>query len=222
MKIEWPAKKSFIEGVHYGFEYVLLDPKCKPLHAPVQCKDFLTDAFWSEATGKPASIYGFTWKPGTLDPKAETFRIALKYKDESMAARKGALQAFLSILEGGLGYMPKSTVRLDESKKILVVTFPRAWTVKPVLVSAFLLFLRMGCVYDGTVVKPWVRKFAEGKITPLAAVDTAYVKQAQDRINDFLDGKAMFTQTYAQYTQDRIGDLHSRSGIVNWKEGKQG
>lgn len=218
MKINWPAKKSFCEAVKFGFEYVLLDPKRVPLHAPIQCKDFLTDVFWSEHVGKPVSIYGFSWKPGMLDPKAKTFMIACKYNDQSMSPYVGPVQKLLKTFEDELGYRPTSHAALDDSERIMVVTFPRAWTVKPIHVSAFSLLLRMGCTYDGSKLKDWLPGVAEGSIKMLAGCDVSYVKRALPRLLDMAKGNAAFKQAYSDYGPENTSMLHHSSGIVNWRE----
>lgn len=214
MKIVWPEKKFYAEAVKYGFEYVLLGAQNKPLHGPVQCKDFFNDAFWSEAMGKPAKIYGFAWEPGML-PKAKTYRIAVRYNGEDMTEYAKNLARFLHALEKNLEF-DSSKVVVDETGKTAVVTFDASWVSKPILVSAFTLFLRVGCLYEEGSVAEYLDGFPK-RTKVLAACDQTYVQRALPRLHEIVKGKSNFKQSWSDYTESNISALHHSSGVVNWR-----
>lgn len=213
--IAWLEKARFAEAVSFGFEYALLGKNLTPLHAPVQCKDFFNDTFWSEATGEPAKIYGFEWKPGML-PKAKTYSMAVRYNKKDMTEYARALVSFLHPIEKKLDFV-LSKVVVDDTGLTAVITFDADWTTKPVLISAFTLLLRVGCTFPGGSIPEYLAAFGAGKVKALAGCDTSYVNRALARLTEIVGGKSNFAQKYSDYTTSTISALHHSAGVVNWK-----
>lgn len=211
--ITFAPQKRFFEGINYGFQYSLLDPKYVAYHAPVQCKDFLSDAFWSEYTRTEiVDVYGFSWKPGTLSPfPAPVYRLGIIYKEQDMQAWVGPLAAFLNEWERRLGFAA-SEVDPANGGKATAITFSCEWTRMPILLSAFLCFVRLGVTYDPRMS---LGDYLENAKTSLTGVDLDYLRapQAVPRVQRLLRGDSNFRQTWTQYTD--VYTVHGYSGIRN-------
>lgn len=215
MKLKLQARGNLHEGVHYGFEYHMLNKQGEAITPPIQCKDFITDIFWTEQTGKPISIYGFSWKPGQLK-KSEFYSVAVKYNNQDMKACLKPLRAFLRDWEERLGF-PGSNVELDDTGTALIVTFSSKWTDKPILVSALTLFLRIGCQYDlGTELPVFLKKFGKQEKV-WSSVDKTYLTSpgGQERIERMLNGDSAFKQKYDDFKE--AYSIHGSSGIMCWR-----
>lgn len=209
------SKAGLCEGVHYGFEYHMLNKEGKGITPPIQCKDFLTDLYWSEYLGKPIEIYGFKWEPKKLK-KAEWYRIAVKYNNQSMKSHRKALESFLNQWEERLDF-EESTVTVDDTETALVVEFSKEWTEKPILVSAFTLFLRMGCQYDPDVdLEKFMEEFPKRERV-WAACDKGYIASefGKKHVDQMLKGKSDFAQSYADFESNYA--IHGQSGIMCWR-----
>lgn len=204
-----------------GVLYSLLNPETmEAYHRPTNCKDFFTDAFYSEATGRDTSIWGFKWKPGTM-PKTRGYEMALEYKPEAKFGDKAdAVGDFLHKWEKSME-IPLSTVRADTSGKLIVVGFDEAWPVRPVMVSLLTLLMRLGPSYDGTPVLKFIDRIVKHG-NPYGVYDKGELGKAKvvpmlEKI--FESGEAPFpAQTFAQYS-DPHGCHHS-GGLIAFTTGK--
>lgn len=213
MELKLQKNASLIEGVHFGFEYHMIDKGGNGLTPPIQCKDFLTDLFWSERTKKPIKIYGFSWEPGKLKESKEYY-IALRYNNQSMKKSREPLESFLNDWEERLGF-PRSDVDLDDDGTALIVRFSRDWTEKPVIFSAFTLFLRVGCQYNGGGISDFLKDFIKQEKV-WASVDKQYLSSEKGaaRVKQMLKGET-FKQSYSDFTD--MYSIHGQSGLMCWK-----
>jgi hypothetical protein len=213
VELKLQSKAGLVEGVHFGFEYHMIDKNGKGLTPPIQCKDFLTDLFWSERTNKPITIYGFKWEPGKLK-EADHYYMALKYNNQKMKQYREPLESFLNDWEERLGF-PRSDVDLDDDGTALIVRFSRQWTEKPVIFSAFTLFLRVGCQYSGGGISSFLKKFVKQEKV-WASVDKNYIgsEKGAARIERMLKGET-FKQTYDEFKE--AYSIHGQSGLMCWK-----
>lgn len=215
MKVQFGKRGGLIEIYQKGLEYNLLEKDgdvLKGLHPPVRCKDFLTDAYWSEQTGKPVAIYGFKWKPGVKALAAKKQMIGLYYQGEDLSGQDKSLQNFLNQWEDLLG-LPNSKAELADDKKHIVVHFDREWTTQPIRVSLFTLLLRIGLGYDGSDLKKFMERVKE-KGNAFGRNDGNYTKTAWPKIERLLKEKELpWKQKFEDFDAYNI---HDNSGIVNY------
>src|SRR6266850_798644 len=218
MNVTWKPKGGLIEGISYGFEYALLDREGTALTPTIQCKDYFTDLWWSEHEKQPCSVYGFNWKPGKVDKDARSYLMAVRKNKQDMRTYRIPLEQFLNEWENLLEFR-RSKVSVGDEGKCLVVVFSQQWTTKPVLISAFTLFLRVGCDYDGSNLPKYIDKYASGAFkSPMAGCDPQYVKTATPNLTKLMkSGVSAFAQSYGQYGAGQTYDMHNAGGIVNYK-----
>lgn len=205
IQITFKPKKHFSEAIAAGFEYSLLDSTYKAYHSPVQCKDFLTDAFWSEACHTPISIYSFEWKPGTIELNQPWYYMGLKYSKEPIGAYAKPVQDFIQEFDMALGFKKTTAIPVGDS---LLLKFSGAWVKKPVLVSVFTQLVRLGPRYDGSDIKHWVEKPG----IPFIPYDSERLNGIIPRLLKLLDGRVP-NLTYKDYSDVRLA--HSSSGLYN-------
>jgi hypothetical protein len=211
---------GYAEAVHGNVTMALLNDENKELCKPMHCKDFIQDAFASELSGKNVSIYGFGWKPGTINVKAATFRFSLRFaKDELAEKCDKNLIPCLNAWEKRLGYLPLSELFKTQYANDRIVVVPANWCViQPIRVSLLTLLMRVGLEYEpGEDMPKFIERVGSGKVTSSLAfgVDASYVKRASDRIDDIWKTKKWPEQTYKQYFGS-TGDLHHGSGVVSY------
>ena len=209
--IQFKSKGKFYESIKCGFEYSLLaPPDYNAYHAPIQCKDFLTDAFWCENEKTPISIYNFNWEPGNIKLGLPWYYMGLTHSDHSDFGKfAGAMQKVLREFDTALGFK-RSTVTSSNNGKALLVQFSGAWTKKPVLVSAITQIVRMTPGYDDGDVHDWLKSLK----TPFIPYDIGRMSSIIPRLLDMLKGKHP-EQTYNQYHS--VGDVHACGGLVECK-----
>ena len=212
LKVKLQSKSRLSEIVHYGFEYSLLNEELEALHQPVQCKDFLTDAFWSEHTKQPCSIYGFNWTPGTMAINEPWYRLALRYKDQDIQGWKIPMALFMGRFDKAFGF---KYTRVDSANDntVLVVKFDGGWTKQPILVSTFSQLLRLAATYDGvTPILTWLKDRHIDKAV-LCSEDAGRISQYIENLKRMMkDG--IPKQTYAEYTD--LWRVHGDSGLINY------
>jgi hypothetical protein len=141
--------------------------------------------------------------------------IAVQYNGQKMRPYRKPLEDFLNEWEEKLD-IPSSDVEVDDDGTALIVRFSRLWTEKPVLLSAFTLFLRVGCQYDGGGIQPFLKDFVT-RTKVWAPCDQQYLKneKAQERIKLMLKGEKDFKQKYSDFKDSHA--IHSRSGLMCWQ-----
>lgn len=202
---------ALIESFHYGFRYSMLDLKGEnSLHQPVNCKDYITDIFWSENQRKDIEIYGFKWFPGILDISAQRFWIALTLSKEKLGLRHASMAEFLNFFEAQRGIPPSLTFSANDGD-ILAVNFDREWTVKPVIVSIFTSLLRVGSAYDHGNPIEYFAALNIGSSPPHIFPDLSRRDTVLPKIMKFLAG-AHIKQEFSSFIG--ANDIHL-SGIFN-------
>lgn len=226
-KPEWTLSQTKAPAV----EMSLLDPSGQALHQPVYCKDYITDAFWSEYHKQNVNIYGFQWAPGSLDKDARRFLLALTGR-EPIIGQHAVLRRFLNRLEAKLGFARSSVLTADDNgpfaDNMLAVSFSRAWTVQPLRISLYTLLLRVGL--QATLSAPmaflrhvdteygeWMKIASTSYPTPSAPFgqDGSYIRAAMSTIETIVETGQFPIQTWEQYGTQ--GAAHSQSGIVHFK-----
>lgn len=204
----------FDEAVSSGFQYSLLNEQYQALHPPVQCKDFITDAFGSEILKEPFSLYRFTWKPGTMNVTADWFLIALSIKKSGFSSKQAmAVNGFVNSISEGMGIVPISTELCDD---IIVVDFHKAWIAQPILLSALMLFLRIGVSYQHEGAMSFLNTIALGNVDTITPHDSNIVKVALPKLTRLSQGLKL-VQTWGQYTHEPYL-LHHSSGILYYNK----
>jgi hypothetical protein len=133
---------------NYKFQFVLLGDENQALHTPVECKDYFQDIFFTESTGISTDVYGIHWEQGRVTP-GEYYRIALLGGEVSnLEQLLPNIQMFVNDFENALGF-PCSHFYPTENPGVVVVEFPKEWTVNGPMISAFTSLLRLGWLYTG-------------------------------------------------------------------------
>lgn len=204
-----------------GVQFNLLDPNTfEALHQPTYCKDFLTDVFYAETTGRPTDIWGFTWKQGQLPDSERKCELALRVPHLDLGDRCDMIQEFLNKWERNME-IPLSLVRPDLSGKLAVVQFDRAWTTRPVMISLLTLLMRLSITYDGTPVPKFIDKIAKNG-NPYGKYDQGEI--GKTGIVDLLE--RIYTsgehphpkQTFEQYKNPH--GCHHSGGLIAFTTGK--
>lgn len=203
----------FDEAVSSGFQYSLLNKDYQALHPPVQCKDFITDAFGSEILRQPFDMYKFKWNPGTMDITTDWFLIALSNcKSEFSSKEVDGVNISVSNISEALGIAPISTELHDG---IIVVDFHKAWIAQPMLLSALMLLLRVGINYSLPMdVMMFLEAVASGSIKVISPLDSRTVNVALPKLMKLIQGVEL-VQTWEQYSGESY-KLHHFSGILNY------
>ena len=140
MKVVW-SEGHFAEAVSTKCEMALVAPDGHVRHGAVRCKDFLTDAYYSEVVGKPVEIWGFRWKPGTLNLK-DPIVFAVRERGSALNSRD-ALNMEMLISCFQLGKSGDLVVVTADGHGSLVVTAGPWWHDAPWRISFLTLLVRL-------------------------------------------------------------------------------
>jgi hypothetical protein len=139
----------YADGLRFSLVKRVAPEMYEAYHASTCCKDFFTDIFWSERMGKPTSIHGFSWAPGTLSLNEPWYYMALEHSKD-ISALEIRLQWFMNEFDKAYGF-PLTQVKGVGSK--LLIAFANEWTRRPVLVSMVTAIMRVGLMADAPDVK---------------------------------------------------------------------
>lgn len=158
-----PVRKfRYVEISNHYFQFILLGENNQALHTPFQCKDYLQDIFFAEATGIVTDAYGIRWKKGMLNTDTGTFRMALHGGSILLESIAPAFQMFLNIFEEALGFSP-TVVTTTDKPEIIVVDFSKEWTENGPLLSAYTTLIRLAGMYNGGDALEYLRAIHEYK-----------------------------------------------------------
>lgn len=212
MKLDLDMTKKYSESANGGFLYWLIDEKGKSLHAKVQCKDFFTDAMWTEHVGKDSKVCGFEWKAGTINVGEGCWLRMAVMSPVPLRDKAPKLQEFMAEIEEKLRF-PRTIVEpYEHDKAYLLLKFSTAWTERPYLISAFTQLVRLGPTYDGSGVVKWLSKLTGN---PVCSYDNHRLPAVAERIGRMMQGEVWKEETHAKYTQAQ--DAHFRGGLVSIK-----
>ena len=146
MQVKWKAQGSLSEAVSTSIEMCLINEKLEGISVPVRCKDFISDAYYAEATGVYADIWGFRFKPGTIPEwKTAPLRLAMRIGGQKLTKTHAEpmaklLNAFPII--GGV------RVAADDFGSLAIIADP-GWAQSPWRISLITMLMRQGAIYDG-------------------------------------------------------------------------
>ena len=145
----------------FGFAKKTSNDTFKMITPVSSCKDYLNDVVYSEATGKPVSVYGLSYKKQDIydDEYAYIVMSILTYKSEvaydkyeqdikRLEENHKKLEAFMNFFEEMLteGIFTKID-KIDENKYL--VSVPLFFTKGTYLISLYSLLLRAGQFWNG-------------------------------------------------------------------------
>src|SRR3972149_11753234 len=105
----------------------MLDPTYKAYCGPIQCKDFITDAFWSEHMRKPLEVYGFKWSPPRMSLDDPWYYLGLRHSQEPLLGKyAGSTQEFVREFDEALGFK-RTCVESANDGAALLVKYSKAW-----------------------------------------------------------------------------------------------
>lgn len=202
---------------NYKFEFALINNDGKLLTTPYMCKDYLTDLFWSEYTGKKGSQYGFNWEPGRIDMSDETFRLAVMGNTVDLESQIGNLTSFINAFEDAQGFK-RSVIHKTTSKNDIVVEFSKEWTTCAPLVSTLTTLIRAGGMYiAGENIKTYLQKLKNMKTADMLD----YMRKEVERFNITLPRMlAVLSGAKVEYDWNKLsvmGYAHA-CGIVGFSE----
>lgn len=213
------AGRHLREGVRTGFVFAWLDPKTlEALHPSVQCKDYLHDVFWGEATGHPVHCYGFVWKPGSMPaPQHGRYALGVYWNGETLSELAEKSAALLHYWENVLGF-PSTGVELCNDGKALLFNPARVWVSKPLYISLYTLMIRvspaLGKENPRTFLQDQMSKHAQGSSKLPCGYDLGYIAHGRDNLSALMSGLHP-VQSWTDF-----GDsvrVHSYSGVAYWK-----
>lgn len=209
MKLQLDAPGSFSESANGGFKYWLVTPEGKSYHGAVQCKDFFTDAMWTEHTGQPSSVCGFKWTPKTIDVSKGKFLHMAITGPGGLGKYAKQLQEFMAEIEEKMGFPRSIVTRMDN--EYLVVKFSTAWTTKVYLISAFTQLIRLGPTYDGKGVVKFLKNM---KTNPVCTYDNTRLPKVAERIERMMDGE-VWDDPFTNYNE--ASRAHFGGGLTAFK-----
>ncbi len=114
------------------------------------CKDYLQDVFWAEHRRAQTAVHGLKYTPGPIDPKADRYLLLVHNgKDSSFAQRhREHLVAFINAFEKAQGWPLTKAHLLDGDGRGLILDYPRDWTEKAALISAFTSVIRVSGQFE--------------------------------------------------------------------------
>jgi hypothetical protein len=207
--------KAFPKTFSYGelaapMKLAWLNKKNEELNGPVQCKDFLCDAVYSEVNKKPASIWGFKWEPGTMPLDEKFYRLSMRYPTDKYDGNN--VQALLNHFEKRLGYPPSDVIATVEPN-VWIAIIPKEWLHQPLAISCCLHLIRIGEAYnpkEGVI--DFLREVAAGKRKVVVPKDASYTKDALKMLEEIAEtGKFPKGK---EYTKISVSEMHHNSGIV--------
>lgn len=218
MEVMFKSREHLIEEFNYGFEYHHLnDEGTKAITPPINCKDFITDLWWSEYTGQNISIYNFRHTPGTVSTAKKRHFIALTLSEQDLSPAAQRLQTLLNEVELQWLGAPSSVVSVVNGTA-LRIEYDHRWTKAPVLVSLFTTLLRIGILYEGGSLLSFVKTLAaDPKRKDVAHIkpDIKRVKPLEHALQHVLDAKPI-SQQHTDYQSVQGAHLAGIVGCTKW------
>lgn len=237
-KVEWfKAPKSLAEeyqqtGIHFTFVSAPKDGS-RVCHEWVKCRDFLPDAARTQVTGKPSSIYGFTFdvkKNPPVDMKKMRILVSREGLDtedkrhEFIQMMTSALKV-VNYYESVAGVSLSKMYRVDpegQTRYNTIVMFvgPLMWMTSPVLISMYTFILRLGhkklTFKDGDGLRDALKNL-QG--SGLSDKDVGYLKASWDKMEDVIRDRAkLFPKkkgVHDLYWKDiNINSFHHKTGLL--------
>jgi len=214
------SSKARLSEIGHGTitaKFALYNRQTEEVMTPfVQCKDFISDVFWSNKMQKDITIFGFKWKNNSDEGILNKPRLSIAVKKVRVNGVKEeitkeeilGIMALINPIDKANSFT-RTIPRLCEDNKHIIVNFDKKWTDIPYTLSAFLLLLRIGFKYDG---KSNVEEFYKNVENFLSTNDAMYMRTATSIIKDMQNGYIDSSQTYEQYKE--INSVHGSSGIV--------
>lgn len=189
------------------------------IHTPIYCKDFISDIFWMNHCRKAGvefqtSIYNFTYSRKVDLFKFKEFQLFLYLPSSDLHPFGENLQNFLNEAEVRIN-IPYSTVvpAVADNSNGLIITFDKAWTELPYLLSLFLIFVRVGLKYNNSDFIEYLEGYSESFCVSNANInDVGYLKKSMHVIKRIFLNQEVFNESYLDYKN--ISSCHNHSGIV--------
>lgn len=195
-----PSFSTLSEAVSSGFTFTMVDASYTGLHTPFQCKDYFQDMFWVEHNKQAATVCGFPWTPGQIDPAAPFFTMALRYP--GIGSRRAAMRTFIRDFDRPLAFTP-TALRSTDNPSIVLLTFDGRWTQSAPLFSALTTIIRLAYIYPLSMTLPEffaavsqmsetfreTYKWSGGALySPVATADISRFRETRPRLERLLAG----------------------------------
>lgn len=152
----------YIQNDNHNFQFLLLGKNNEALHTPFQCKDYLSDIFWAENTGRKIEIYGIEWEKGMLDISTPTIRMALLGGEATLEPHIPNLKSFLNAFEEKLGFS-FTEITPSTNPKNIVLDFSQEWAYCGPMISAYTSLIRLSGMYNGEHPIEYLKKISAYK-----------------------------------------------------------
>jgi len=147
MKVKWKRQGSLAEAVSTSIEMCLINEELVGICVPVRCKDFISDAYYAEAKGFNADIWGFRFKTGSIPGwKTSPLRLAMRIGGRKLD-KKDAKS--MNALLNAFPIIGEVSVVADEAGNLVIIAAP-AWSKSPWRISLLTMLMRQGLLYDMT------------------------------------------------------------------------
>jgi hypothetical protein len=239
-KVVWfPTPKNLCEiyqktGIHFAF---VTAPKSgnKVCHEWVKCRDFMPDAVRTQITGKPSSIFGFTFNKGK-NPPIDIAKTRVLVSKEQLTDDAKRLE-FTEMMKAGLKLVNyyEAVAGVSKSKmyevdiegqkrytKIFMFVGPKMWMLSPFLVSMYTFLIRLGHkklkFKDG---KELLAALKDLQANPgkMSDNDTNYLRSSWDKMEQIIKNRAeLFPKekgVHDIYWKDlNISSFHNNTGLL--------
>lgn len=169
---------------------------------PVKCRDFLGDAVYTTHSGKPSSIYRFSFN-GKVD--TDKTRLAIHFGNPKEYQNFLKKYELLHKIEETNGF-EQTTVQVVTENVILLIEGDKAWIESVWAISLYTFLLRCAS-YSGDS----LFTVPEGSNEAMYKTRVEKLDLLLDNVRNILDA----TKTPLGWTEDSIGAVHNSSGFTS-------
>lgn len=188
----------------------------KTIHALVTCKDFISDIFWLEhqklinPKNRSISIYDFRYSRKIKLLEQNTHELYLTNYPDDVGEN---LQNFLNEIEVMLN-IPYSVVK--PANNGYLIQFDKAWRLYPYMLSLFLLFVRIGGVYNNEALFDFIDSYIDKKvcINKSNCHDAYYLKSIRPLLVRMLINQEHFVDDWSTYYD--VHSHHEQKRVVSF------
>jgi hypothetical protein len=119
--------------IKFGFVNKITEEEYKEVFVPFICRDFFTDALWSEENKKPVTIYGFKYDPSKASYDKDKTRMAVWFPNEDVVKLFFNNKKYLDKIEEDNKLEPSTYVKVDNIT--FIFDFDKYWQSRAYLMS---------------------------------------------------------------------------------------
>lgn len=196
IKAKVKSLAEIFQSLDIKFAYV--NKEFKEVSIPAKCRDFLGDCIWSKKTGKPVSIYGFTYD--YVESPFDDCRFSLKFPNAESMNNFIANLPYLHEKEKQ-AKVKRSKIFTTDDKSTLVIEGANWWVKSIWKVSLYTFYLKV---------------MSYKSVADVKSPEDGYVKYLTPEIEAKLLAKI---KTVDENIADNINEAHNYQGFVSLIKG---